>query len=240
MAYADFLAKEVKSLFDQMVWNRPRTFDPWNPPTLDEVEQELDENWVVESAYAMGFGKSQKQFEADVAKGLHARFQEATQIEKAAKEQGMEDWHTGGGCMTYRMDLPGDPQDPPHFLFSDDDSGLPLTWDEGSIFGYYKDYEDVPEDHEYVTGTARELIEKMRAGTIHPLWPGGPKAPPTPPYDPKDVQTINRHRRSIGGDPLDLSAGWTVQEIREMAERIRTTGRTHNPRQAELKRKLMR
>ncbi len=72
-----------------------------------------------------------------------------------------------------------------------------------------------------------ELVEmsKAKAG------PGtaGPSA--------SDIETVNRHRELIGAGPLDLSAGWSAEEIAEMAENIRTKGRTHNPK---LKRKLMR
>lgn len=45
-----------------------------------------------------------------------------------------------------------------------------------------------------------------------------------------DMDVINRHRASIGMGPIDPLAGWTAEELREMAERIRTTGRMSNPR----------
>ena len=51
-----------------------------------------------------------------------------------------------------------------------------------------------------------------------------------------DVDTINRHRRSIGMPPIDLASGWSSAELRDMAESIRSSGKMTNP----LKRKLMR
>lgn len=55
-----------------------------------------------------------------------------------------------------------------------------------------------------------------------------------------DLKTIDSHRRSLGMGPIDPSAGWSVEELRGMAESIRTTGRMNNPRSEQLKRKLMR
>lgn len=51
-----------------------------------------------------------------------------------------------------------------------------------------------------------------------------------------DVDTINRHRRSIGMPPIDLASGWSSAELRDMAESIRQSGKMTNP----LKKKLMR
>lgn len=40
----------------------------------------------------------------------------------------------------------------------------------------------------------------------------------------RDIETINEHRSSIGIRPMDLSAGWTDQEILEMAQSVRARG----------------
>lgn len=61
----------------------------------------------------------------------------------------------------------------------------------------------------------------------------------------RDLATVNTHRRRLGQTPLDLTSGWTAEEIAEMAENIRKHGRTHNPAKGHeghesLKRRLMR
>ena len=68
----------------------------------------------------------------------------------------------------------------------------------------------------------------------------GPESPPALPASTEVVETINRHRRGLGMDPLDPSSGWSAKELRDMAESIRTTGRMMNPAQQRLKAKLMR
>jgi len=78
---------------------------------------------------------------------------------------------------------------------------------------------------------AKRII-KANYGQVPVWWP--PKRP-----DPKDVETVNRHRQSLGMDPLDLTAGWTPKEIADMANNVRKRGTTHNPNLAALKRKLM-
>lgn len=56
-----------------------------------------------------------------------------------------------------------------------------------------------------------------------------------------DLAEINRHRRQLGMGPLDPGAGWTGDELKQMAESIRTTGKMYNPqRAATLKRRLTR
>jgi len=44
-----------------------------------------------------------------------------------------------------------------------------------------------------------------------------------------DLETIARHRTSLGMPKFDASSGWTTEEIAKMAESIRTTGRMTNP-----------
>lgn len=53
-----------------------------------------------------------------------------------------------------------------------------------------------------------------------------------------DLQVVNAHRRMLGIGPIDPTAGWTAAEISAMADSIRRTGRTHNPR--AIKRRLLR
>lgn len=64
--------------------------------------------------------------------------------------------------------------------------------------------------------------------------------PPGPKLSPADLEAINQHRSSMGMGPIDLGAGWTTKELKEMAESIRATGRMHNAGPYEkLKRRLM-
>jgi len=44
-----------------------------------------------------------------------------------------------------------------------------------------------------------------------------------------DLKVVNRHRRTLGMKPLDMADGWTVKEVVDMAESIRTRGRLPNP-----------
>ncbi len=60
--------------------------------------------------------------------------------------------------------------------------------------------------------------------------------PPLRVASQSDLNVINKYRRSMGMPPIDRAAGWTDQELIDMAEQIRHTGRTHNAR----KRSLMR
>ncbi len=56
-----------------------------------------------------------------------------------------------------------------------------------------------------------------------------------------ELEVINRHRRQLGMAPLDPGAGWTADELKQMAESIRTTGKMYNPRRGKaLKRRLLR
>ena len=44
---------------------------------------------------------------------------------------------------------------------------------------------------------------------------------PTEPTDPpsaEDLDELNRHRASLGLVPIDLSAGWTAEELASMAQ----------------------
>jgi len=46
----------------------------------------------------------------------------------------------------------------------------------------------------------------------------------------KDLELINKHRRGIGMGPIDLDAGWTNRELKQMADSIRQQGRLPNPK----------
>lgn len=52
-----------------------------------------------------------------------------------------------------------------------------------------------------------------------------------------DIDIINRHRAKLGMASIDPHAGWTPEELHDMAENIRTTGRMTNL--GELKASLM-
>ena len=81
-----------------------------------------------------------------------------------------------------------------------------------------------------------ELVGPHRVGI--PSTAPAARGVEDPAADPA-METVNAHRARLGMDPIDPSAGWTPDEIREMAERIRLTGRMNNPSLGALKRKLM-
>lgn len=67
---------------------------------------------------------------------------------------------------------------------------------------------------------------------------GAPDPPAAPAVSADDLKAIDRHRASLGLGPIDPGAGWTPDELRDMARSIRETGRMTNPVSA-LKRRLM-
>ena len=205
-------------------------------PSLEEVRSKVEGLDILPSTYE-DVGRTETEFKSDVVQELHPLLTAPSEIRKALESLGFRITGTGGGHRAYSFDLPGTSDEdgnPYFFLITDEDASLPVRWDQPVIMGYYHG----PDDHEGqddAGGTMRELHKKLLDGTAMPAW-----KKPIPFFDPRDVETINRHRRSIGGDPVDLDAGWTLGEIQEMAERIRSMGRTNNPRYAALKRKLMR
>ena len=88
-------------------------------------------------------------------------------------------------------------------------------------------------DYDYVERVLKEQGLAVESGSGS--WRSKPVVAEVP--QGADLDVINRHRRSLGMDPIDPVAGWTVQELADMAESIRKTGRMSNPR---LKRRLMR
>ncbi|MCK5653147.1 MAG: hypothetical protein KAJ42_17295, partial [Gemmatimonadetes bacterium] len=46
----------------------------------------------------------------------------------------------------------------------------------------------------------------------------------------KDIALINHHRRDLGLRPIDLDAGWTHEELQNMAATLHARGRLPNPR----------
>ena len=84
-------------------------------------------------------------------------------------------------------------------------------------------------------------------GTFAAIAPGQQKVltstkPRAAAISKADRDVITRHRRMLGMGPIPQDAGYTNEELRAMAESIRTTGTLVNPAQAQtkLKRKLMR
>ena len=71
-----------------------------------------------------------------------------------------------------------------------------------------------------------EILQRISADV---LGYGRPAAVTKTAPASSDLDVINRHRTSIGMGPIDPSAGWTAQELADMAESIRTTGRMTNP-----------
>jgi len=176
----------------------------------------------------------------DIAKATGDRMKEEDEIGAAMGELGFGTMGTGGGCEAYSIDV-NPPEYYPHFLVTDNDCNLPTRWDQEGVIGYYPDELENGDTESYET--VRELIDLLRRGKGHPEWKGGAggKVQQTGGgVSPADLDVINRHRRALGMAPLDRSMGWGDQELRDMAESIRTTGRMNNPAQKRLKAKLMR
>lgn len=162
---------------------------------------------------------------------------EAEEIEKVMADLGFEAINTGGGCTAYQLILSGgDPDDPPHILVTED-SSVPETWSASVVVGKHATFDDPGETE--VFPSVRELVDAIREGRSRLVPRLGAESPP-PAISPArgDVETIDAHRRRLGMPPIDTAAGWTEQELREMAESIRATGRMSNPQ--HLKRRLMR
>ena len=162
---------------------------------------------------------------------------EAEEIKKAMADLGFESIYTGGGSDAYQLILPGgDPEDPPHILVTED-SNVPETWDAPVVVGKHTAF-DGPGETEFFH-SVRELVDAIRGGRSRLVPRLGDKPPSVPASAARaDVEAIDAHRRRLGMSPIDLAAGWTEDELREMAKSIRATGRMNNPQQ--LKRRLMR
>lgn len=86
-----------------------------------------------------------------------------------------------------------------------------------------------------------EAFSESAYGTIRDImygsdWYDGGVEPLVTTTDPEgatvsrgDLETINRHRASMGRRPIDIEAGWSSKELRDMAANIRRTGRETNP-----------
>lgn len=81
--------------------------------------------------------------------------------------------------------------------------------------------------HAYDPSVILDQIQEWFAGE------GAPSPPKqrtvTPAVSATELETIQRHRASLGMAPLDPAAGWTADELSEMARTIRETGRMANP-----------
>lgn len=91
----------------------------------------------------------------------------------------------------------------------------PPGWGHEANYGYV---EATPDGRYRVYDGERNLIDEVQG------------AASTGKIDPEDIRTINRHRATMGMAPIDLGAGWTAREIRDMAHSIHTTGKMSNPR----------
>ena len=74
----------------------------------------------------------------------------------------------------------------------------------------------------HVAHALRSPVARVGLGMLPSYVKPGP--------DSDDLETIARHRASLGMPKFDASAGWTTDEISKMAESIRTTGRMTNPK----------
>ncbi len=114
------------------------------------------------------------------------------------------------------------------------DCNVPVTWDEEVTVGKHPDHAGNGSEYEHYD-TTREMLDAIRGGRSKLV----PKAVTVPTAaDPSDLEAINRHRRSLGMEPIDLEAGWTAEELARMADTIRREGRMLNPK--ALKRRLLR
>ena len=178
----------------------------------------------------------------DIVSKILSLQKEKDEIAQAFTEMGWGVRDNAGGCWAFDYPL-SDEEDGPYFLVSDEDCGLPEFWGDEALLGHYVDLDDCGDVESF--DTVRNLVDQLRAGTAHPYWkkPTG-RAQSTVARGPgtatrSDVDVINAHRQSIGMGPIDPQAGWTAQELADMAESIRKTGRMANPRE-RLKRRLMR
>ena len=217
----------------------------WGTDLTENYNDLVSEPTYFEDIFkASGGAVDWSQVATDLADAIAARKKESDEIGAVIMgEFGFEYVGTGGGCDAYQKELGGPADDPPHFMVSDNDAAIPATWDTEVVFGWYPDYGSGVYELEHFD-TVREFVDAMRKGTAHPRLKGVPQggapaqAPATVSAD--DLAVINQHRRGLGMAPLDPGAGWTTEELREMADSIRTTGRMHNPRTNRLKRSLLR
>lgn len=63
---------------------------------------------------------------------------EAEEIEQLMKSYDFEEWHTGGGCKAYRLEL----EDGRVILITDYDSYIPMRWSDKVLVGLYDDMID--------------------------------------------------------------------------------------------------
>jgi len=236
-SYAQELGDQAKEIYNSNVWGWGAKWNVWRPPSFDQV-MGVVKDWD-DPDEPPPHGRTRDRYRRDLAKRVVGLLNEAKEIEKAVGELGFAQYGTGGGHEAYAFWVPdsGEGEEQHHFLLTNEEAHLPLLWDEEATLGFYEHAAEGSVDD--TGGTMREVYQKLLDGTALPQWKKPAGVVPVG-FDTQDVEVVNRHRQGLGMKPLDLTAGWTPAEIREMAERVRKTGRTNNPRQAELKRKLMR
>lgn len=243
---------DLRELGKQVIYNHQQWLGH-RPPTARDVRDALN-NWYPDAwqtkktgdpdEVAKRAGKTEHQFWADLVPVVMALLAEAQAVNDMFQQLGFEYIGTGGGCDAFQKELPGDPEDPPHFMVTDEDASVPLYWDQDVVFGYYSEYGDEGEVKFYPT--VQDLVADLQRGGGHPKWSAPARATAKsslPQLAQGDLDVINRHRKMLGQQPIDLTKGWTAKELEEMARNIRKTGRTHNPRRlsnpAVLKRRLL-
>lgn len=205
--------------------------DEWRKKSAKEVLAEVRSDPEMWEHIVHETGKSPDLVSQDLANAIIARGNERDEIDAAFRQLGFGTTGTGGGCEAFYLEV-NPPEHWPHFLVTDHDCGLPEFWDEPVVIGYYQNQDSGEEPEEYKT--TRELVDLLRQGKGHPAWTYAPSAS----VQTSDLETVNRHRKRIGAPPIDPSAGWTAEELHQMADNIRKHGREFNPR--HLARRLMR
>ena len=153
---------------------------------------------------------------------------EGDEIGDVLSELGFSGIGTGGGCEAYYLSLTDDDDEGPHFLITDYDCGLPGTWREEVLLGYYDSFGS-PEGDPVHFDSMRELVDALKKGTAHPQLGKSAQPVKEATFVQADLELVNRHRSSLGMGPIDPAAGWTAGEISDMARSIRETGRMANP-----------
>lgn len=187
------------------------------------------EHLVDDKLSADAWGEKMNEVASDIADAIlviHER--ESREIAKALDGLGFSVLGTGGGCRAYYIPMTDAGEEGPHFLISDDNCGLPLTWDTEAFLGYYDPNGDEDVDAETVEfDTVRELVDQLGKGRAHSMWK---RRPTSAAVSTDDLDVVNRHRHEIGMKPIDLTQGWTAEEIRQQADSIRKSGRMVNPK----------
>lgn len=194
----------------------------------DHIEAQLWSRYVDEWAHLIKAKKDDVIVE-DIARIIsNLRQAEGDEIAGVLSELGFSGIGTGGGCEAYYLALTDDEDEGPHFLITDYDCGVPGTWSEEVMLGYYDSFGSQEGDPVHFD-SMRELVKALQKGTAHPQLGKAAAPVESKVFVQADLDLVNRHRASLGMGAIDPAAGWTASEITDMANSIRDTGRMANP-----------